>query len=53
MKKVVFKHLYIQNFLSIGNEPLEIDFQAGMNIITGINRDEDDIRNGVGKSRNS
>lgn len=50
MKKINFKKIIIKNFLSIGNEPLEIEFKDGLNIITGYNRDEDDIKNGVGKS---
>lgn len=50
MKKVNFRKIYIQNFLSIGDEPLEIDFNSGMNVITGVNHDENDIANGVGKS---
>ena len=50
MKKIDFKSLFIQNFLSVGNEPLEIDFSNGLNVITGINRDEDNIANGAGKS---
>jgi AAA15 family ATPase/GTPase len=53
MKKINFKKLYIQNFLSIGEEPVEVNFSEGINVITGINRDENDIRNAVGKSRNS
>ena len=50
MKKIDFKKIYIQNFLSIGNEPLEVEFQNGVNVINGINRDEEDIGNAVGKS---
>lgn len=50
MKKIDFKKIYIQNFLSIGNEPLEIEFQNGVNVINGINRDEEDIGNAAGKS---
>ena len=50
MRKIDFKTLYIQNFLSIGNEPLEINFNNGLNVINGINKDEDDIANGSGKS---
>lgn len=50
MKKINFKKLYIKNFLSVGDDPIEIDFKEGFNIITGVNRDEDSIRNGVGKS---
>lgn len=45
MKKINFKKLFIQNFLSIGSEPVEIDFHSGMNIITGYNRDENNISN--------
>lgn len=50
MKKINFKKLSIQNFFSIGLEPVEIDFHSGMNVITGINRDENDIANAAGKS---
>lgn len=50
MKNIEFRKLYIQNFLSVGNEPLEIEFNNGLNVITGYNRDENDIKNGVGKS---
>lgn len=50
MKHVNFKSIYIQNFLSVGREPIEIDFQKGFNLITGFNKDENDIKNGVGKS---
>lgn len=50
MKRITFKKLYIQNFLSIGEEPVEIDFTNGVNVITGINHDENETRNGVGKS---
>jgi DNA repair exonuclease SbcCD ATPase subunit len=50
MKKIDFKSLFVQNFLSVGNEPLEINFSNGLNVITGVNRDEDGIANGAGKS---
>lgn len=50
MKKISFKKLSIKNFLSVGEEPIDIEFNTGFNIITGLNKDEDDIRNGVGKS---
>jgi DNA repair exonuclease SbcCD ATPase subunit len=50
MKYVTFKSLKIKNFLSIGEEYVCIDFEKGINIITGINRDKEDRRNGVGKS---
>jgi DNA repair exonuclease SbcCD ATPase subunit len=50
MKFVTFKQLKIKNFLSIGNTPVIVDFTKGVHIITGINRDKEDRRNGVGKS---
>jgi DNA repair exonuclease SbcCD ATPase subunit len=49
MKKVTFKYVKIQNFLSVGSEPLEIHFQSGINLITGENKDKGG-KNGVGKS---
>lgn len=50
MKHVIFKRIKIQNFMSIGTVPVEINFQPGVNIITGTNKDKTDRRNGVGKS---
>ena len=50
MKYVNFTELKIKNFLSIGNDQVVIDFKKGLHIITGINRDKEDRRNGVGKS---
>lgn len=50
MKNVNFKRLSIENFLSIGKDPIIIDFQRGINIITGINLDKEGSKNGVGKS---
>lgn len=50
MKRINFKKVTVQNFLSIGQEPIEVEFKEGLNIITGFNRDENDIKNGVGKS---
>lgn len=49
MKKVIFKKISAQNFLSVGNTPLILNFQSGVSLITGENRDEGG-RNGVGKS---
>jgi DNA repair exonuclease SbcCD ATPase subunit len=49
-KTVNFNKIVIQNFLSIGNKPVEVDFRSGLHIITGTNRDQSDRRNGVGKS---
>jgi DNA repair exonuclease SbcCD ATPase subunit len=50
MIRVDFKEISIENFLSVGKTPLRIDFSKGMNTISGYNRDENDIKNGVGKS---
>ena len=50
MNKIQFKQISLRNFLSIGDEPVLVTFKAGLNIITGNNRDKEDRRNGVGKS---
>jgi len=50
MKYITFNKLTIRNFLSVGEEPVIIEFNTGINIITGVNKDKDDRRNGVGKS---
>lgn len=50
MKYVTFHWLKIKNFLSVGEDPVTIKFNQGLHIITGINRDKEDRRNGVGKS---
>lgn len=50
MKYVTFRQLKIKNFLSVGEDPVIIDFTKGLHVITGINRDKEDRRNGVGKS---
>jgi len=50
MKKISFTKIAIKNFLSVGNQPVTIDFKPGLHIITGINKDKEDRRNGVGKS---
>ena len=50
MKNVVFKKIKIANFMSVGNTPVEIEFKAGVNVITGTNKDKTDRLNGVGKS---
>ena len=49
-KRVNFEKLVIENFLSIGNKPVEINFRSGLHVITGINKDQADRRNGIGKS---
>ena len=50
MKQIQFKKLIIKNFLSVGETPVTIDFKPGLHIITGINKDKVNRRNGVGKS---
>lgn len=50
MKKIIFEKLTIKNFLSVGDKPVEINFRPGLHGITGVNRDQLDRRNGVGKS---
>jgi DNA repair exonuclease SbcCD ATPase subunit len=50
MKNIKFKTLQGQNFLSIGNDQISIDFQSGFNLITGKNLDNPERVNGIGKS---
>lgn len=50
MKKVIFKKIVIQNFLSAGEDPISVDFKRGINLIVGKNLDKPDRQNGVGKS---
>ncbi len=50
MRLVNFKSLTIKNFLSVGETPVTINFQTGVNVITGTNYDKEDSKNGVGKS---
>jgi len=50
MKNIIFNKISIKNFLSVGNQPVLVDFKRGLHIITGINKDKEDRRNGVGKS---
>jgi DNA repair exonuclease SbcCD ATPase subunit len=50
VRLVNFKILSIKNFLSVGETPVTINFQPGVNVITGINYDKEDSKNGVGKS---
>jgi DNA repair exonuclease SbcCD ATPase subunit len=49
VKKVIFNSVKIQNFLSVGKEPIEISFQKGITLITGENKDKGG-KNGIGKS---
>lgn len=50
MKQIFFNKVSAKNFLSIGNHSVDVDFHRGLHIITGINKDKEDRRNGVGKS---
>jgi DNA repair exonuclease SbcCD ATPase subunit len=50
VRLVNFKSLTIKNFLSVGETPVAINFQSGVNVITGTNHDKEDSKNGVGKS---
>jgi len=50
MKHIEFEKLCLQNFLSVGSDPLVIDITSGINIINGENKDKEDSKNGVGKS---
>lgn len=50
MKNIVYKTLKGQNFLSVGNDEINVDFQQGLNLITGKNIDNPERKNGCGKS---
>jgi len=50
MKQVNFHRVAIQHFLSVGEEPVVVNFTKGLHIITGINKDKLDRRNAIGKS---
>ena len=50
MKRIEFKKLTIKNLFSIGHDPIIIPFKKGINLITGVNFDKEDSKNGVGKS---
>jgi DNA repair exonuclease SbcCD ATPase subunit len=50
VRLINFKTLTIKNFLSVGEVPVSINFQEGVNVITGTNYDKEDSKNGVGKS---
>jgi DNA repair exonuclease SbcCD ATPase subunit len=49
MLKIVFKKVFIKNFLSVGREDVSFSFDKGINLLTGFNKDNN-TRNGVGKS---
>lgn len=50
MKNISFQSISIKNFLSIGEQPFNITFNKGVNLITGENLDVPDTKNGIGKS---
>lgn len=50
MKTVNFKRIAIQNFLSVGEEPVVVEFKEGLHILTGNNKDKPERKNAVGKS---
>ena len=50
MRLINFNTLLIRNFLSVGETPVVLNFQPGINVITGTNHDKEDSKNGVGKS---
>ena len=50
MKTVNFTKITIQNFLSVGEEPVIVNFKRGLHVITGRNIDKPDRKNAVGKS---
>ena len=50
MKTINFTRIAIQNFLSIGEEPVVVNFQRGLHVLTGKNIDKPERRNAVGKS---
>lgn len=45
---IKFKTLSAKNILSIGNDPVEVQFKQGLNIIFGVNKDKN-RSNGSGK----
>jgi DNA repair exonuclease SbcCD ATPase subunit len=49
MKKVILKKIKLKNFLSIGDDWVELDIKPGLTFITGHNHDKNSS-NGVGKS---
>lgn len=48
-KIVTFEKIKVRNFLSFGDDPIEITFKNGITFITGYNKDENS-KNGVGKT---
>jgi DNA repair exonuclease SbcCD ATPase subunit len=50
VRRIKYLTLKGQNFLSVGNDQISVDFQSGFNLITGKNIDNPDRVNGIGKS---
>jgi DNA repair exonuclease SbcCD ATPase subunit len=50
MKRITFEKLVAKDFLSIGSNPITIDFQKGFNLVVGKNIDAPERKNAVGKS---
>jgi len=50
MKQVTYRSLKSKNFMSIGDDQIEIKFKRGLNMITGQNLDNPERKNAVGKS---
>jgi DNA repair exonuclease SbcCD ATPase subunit len=50
MQTINFKTIYIKNFLSVGENPIKVNFEKGLCLITGENLDKPERSNGVGKS---
>jgi DNA repair exonuclease SbcCD ATPase subunit len=48
-KIVEFQKIKVRNFLSYGDDPIEISFNDGITFVTGYNKDNDSF-NGVGKT---
>ena len=38
MKQIFFEDVTIQNFLSVGHDPVKVEFNCGFNIIKGSNK---------------
>jgi DNA repair exonuclease SbcCD ATPase subunit len=49
MSKIIVDRVEIKNFLSYGNQWAEFDFQTGINVVLGQNKDKD-RSNGAGKT---
>jgi DNA repair exonuclease SbcCD ATPase subunit len=50
MRFINFKRLEGKNFLSFGDELVNVDLYSGVNAIIGTNYDKEDSKNGAGKS---